>query len=117
MTAIRIVTPSGIDIGIDLIVREWLTETAFDIEAGAKRRAPVDTGRLRASITTKVQRREAIVGTDVEYAEPVHEGTAARARKSRGGLSGRIVAARPGKPFLADAFDQVIATQGNPIRL
>jgi len=45
--------------------------TALRIESGAKKRAPVDTGRLRASIgilERALNGKEAVVGTRVEYA-------------------------------------------------
>lgn len=50
------------------------------IEADAKRRCPVDTGRLRASLTTDVEREGKTtfvlkVGTNVEYASFVEYGT------------------------------------------
>lgn len=62
----------------------------------AKIRCPVDTGRLRSSISVE-QKREGrywatYVGSNVEYAYWVHEG-------SRG---------RPGRPFLQDAYNAVI---------
>lgn len=41
---------------------------AIAVESEAKRRAPVDTGRLRASITHDSDATGAIVGTNVEYA-------------------------------------------------
>ena len=119
MTEIRIVTPHDIDLGLNKLMREWLTETAFDIEAAAKRNCPVDTGRLRSSITTVVGGKDATIGTDVEYALPVHEGTPAHVTRSRRrtGIVGKIIAARAGQPFLARAFDEVIDREGNPIRL
>jgi bacteriophage HK97-gp10 putative tail-component len=49
------------------------------VEREAKRRAPVDTGRLRASITTRVVPGPtgpiAETGTDVDYAPPQEFGT------------------------------------------
>lgn len=48
------------------------------VEGRAKRLAPVDTGRLRASISTEMLRRDtptARVGTNVKYATFVHFGT------------------------------------------
>lgn len=50
------------------------------IETDAKRRCPVDTGRLRASLTTDVEREGETtfvlkVGTNVEYASFVENGT------------------------------------------
>ncbi len=46
-------------------------KTALKIESGAKKRAPVDTGRLRASIgilERALDGQEAVVGTRVDYA-------------------------------------------------
>lgn len=63
------------DFDIDSIVKRELTDTASDIEEEAKNRAPVDTGRLRASIEADVKGLEANIGTDVEYAPYVHDGT------------------------------------------
>ena len=66
------------------------------VEAAAKRRAPVDTGRLRSSIGTSLVEGadgvEVRVGTDVEYAPYVHDGT----RYFRG------------RPFLDDALREVL---------
>jgi HK97 gp10 family phage protein len=56
-----------------------LLRAAVSIEGTAKRLAPVDTGRLRASITHALERNSkglvAIVGTDVSYARFVELGT------------------------------------------
>lgn len=48
---------------------------ALLVEAGSKRRTPVLTGRLRGSITTRVQPLSATVGPHTNYALFVHEGT------------------------------------------
>ena len=57
-------------------VRHILGQTALTIERKAKQFSPVDTGRLRASITPIVDTRSvplwAKVGTDVDYAESVN---------------------------------------------
>lgn len=49
------------------------------VEREAKRRAPVDTGRLRASITTRIEPGTrgpvAVVGTNVDYAAAQEFGT------------------------------------------
>lgn len=52
-------------------------KTALDIESGAKRRCPVRTGNLRASLTTTIERDglRAQVGTSVYYAAYVELGT------------------------------------------
>lgn len=51
--------------------------SAFKIETDAKRRAPSDTGRLRSSIQTEIRKAgfEAVVFSDVNYAEAVEVGT------------------------------------------
>ena len=66
-------------------------KTAFGIEAKAKALAPVDTGLLRNSIQTDVERPlKATIGTNVEYAPHQEFGT--RHQK--------------GKPFLTPAADE-----------
>jgi HK97 gp10 family phage protein len=54
------------------------------VESAAKRLAPVDTGRLRASITHDSDEDGAVVGTNVEYAPMQELGTSTQ----------------PGTPFL-----------------
>ena len=57
-------------------------DTALELEGNAKQDCPVDTGRLRASIQTEnVGDLEYEVGTDVEYAKYVHDGTRKKAPK------------------------------------
>ena len=63
------------DFDIDDIVERELTDSANNIEKQAKNITPVDTGRLRASIKADVRELEANIGTDVEYARFVHDGT------------------------------------------
>lgn len=99
------------------------------VEAGAKRRVNVDTGRLRASIHTEMHAISgfmvARVGTDVSYARAVHGGTGIYGPKHmpirpknakvliwrpRGGS--RIIVARqvrgvPANKFLTDALKDV----------
>lgn len=89
------------------------------VEAKAKRLCPVDTGRLRSSISTEVLlvagRPIIRVGTNVEYALAVHEGHRAivpvRAKVLRFRLKGRgtwifrpRVRAVRGVPFLKNAL-------------
>lgn len=57
-------------------IKTALTRTLLDIEATAKERCPVDTGRLRASITPDmVGPTEGYVGTNVAYAAAVEYGS------------------------------------------
>jgi HK97 gp10 family phage protein len=44
-------------------------------EKYAKQIVPVDTGRLRNSITHEVDGKEVFIGTNVEYAPPIEYGT------------------------------------------
>lgn len=56
-------------------LRRFLTRSAVLLEGKVKENTPVDTGRLRASITHKVEPFRAIVGTNVHYAPHVEFGT------------------------------------------
>jgi phage gpG-like protein len=52
-----------------------MTKSAVDVEGWAKQNAPVDTGRLRSSIASKVETAfgeiQGVIGTNVKYAEHV----------------------------------------------
>lgn len=69
-----------------------LEAIGIEAESDAAELCPVDTGRLRNSITHTIDAGEqvAIIGTNVEYSLYVHEG----------------VHGRPGQPFLTDAVTQ-----------
>ena len=56
---------------------EQLQKAAFLVERNAKILCPVDTGRLRASITTQVDDKipRALIGTNVHYGIYVELGT------------------------------------------
>lgn len=60
---------------VDKIVTDEIGKTAYKIERDAKRACPVDTGRLRGSISTNLGNLEAEIGTNVEYAPFVEFGT------------------------------------------
>lgn len=66
--------------------------SALEVESKAKQNAPVDTGMLRASISTTGGGSEYEVGTNIEYAPFIEYGT-------------RYQAAQP---FLSPAFQLVI---------
>lgn len=60
-------------------VENVTTRAGLKVERSAKQKSPVDTGRLRASINTKVKKDLngvlAVVGTDVEYSHYVEYGS------------------------------------------
>lgn len=60
---------------IENVVSQELERTAHRIERQAKELAPVDTGDLRRSITTDGGGLAYEVGTNLEYAEYIEEGT------------------------------------------
>lgn len=85
----------------------------------AARKAPVDTGRLRSSITWRIEfvngRPVAVIGTNVAYAKFVHDGTGIYGR------AGTPILAKPGKVFVftpKGSADPVFArsTKGVPAR-
>ena len=59
--------------------RQVVAKSALDVEAGGKRRAPVDTGNLRGSITTELrgngQLFSAEIGPTANYGGHVEFGT------------------------------------------
>lgn len=61
-------------------VKKAVERTAVDVQNEARRRAPVDTGRLRSSIVHRMENRgrsvSYSVGTNVNYAAAVEFGTA-----------------------------------------
>lgn len=102
-------------------VRDFLQRSAFTVEARAKQAVPVDTGRLRASITTRVEPLRAIVGSNLIYAAFVEFGTrphmppvsALQPWARRHGFASpwplaRAIAARGtrAQPYLLPAFNQ-----------
>lgn len=75
---------------------KYLAKLAVQVETGAKQRCPVDTGRLRSSISWRLEQEQgglaAYVGTVTEYAPFVELGT-------------RFMSARP---FLLPALRAVV---------
>ena len=67
-----------------------LAKAVLVVERQAKEDCPVDTGRLRASITSEVSGLEGKVGTNVEYAGFVEYGTSKM----------------PAKPYLFPALEK-----------
>lgn len=56
-------------------LKEFFAKSTLAIEAEAKERAPVDTGRLRGSIQSRLQPTRAFVRANVQYASHVEFGT------------------------------------------
>ena len=75
-----IIDPSALAelLDADMVARE-LVRVGVRVERGAKRLCPVDTGRLRSSITQQLERDSQglveVVGTNVDYAPYVELGT------------------------------------------
>lgn len=59
----------------DDFVTEFLEEACMMVERDAKILCPVGNGELRNSITSEVDGNEGRVGTNLEYAPYVHQGT------------------------------------------
>ena len=55
-----------------------VNKTALLVQGEAKKRTPVDTGRLRTSIRTRTNQLEGEVYTNVKYAIAVHENVKSR---------------------------------------
>lgn len=68
----------------DIDLTEPLNKACLLVENDAKRKCPVDTGQLRASITHEVEGQTGIVGTNIEYAPYVEYGTGIHARDGNG---------------------------------
>jgi HK97 gp10 family phage protein len=115
--------------------RRELEEAARQVVNRAKVLAPVDTGRLRASIRVESRRTFTFrsvytVGSNVEYAGFVNDGTRPHVIRPRNAqalrfrVGGRVVYARvvnhPGtraKPFLDRALREVAASRGYSFRV
>ena len=83
------------------------------VQRSAKIKAPVDTGRLRASITPEVRwqgnKAVGIVGSNVIYAPFVELGTRqnlGRFTRSNDGADGGFFVSANAQPFLQPAFDE-----------
>lgn len=120
-----IAAASGARSSIEDKLLQGVEKALLVVEADAKRNCPVDDGRLRSSITHSVtsdaSSASGRVGTNVEYAPYVHEGTGIYARDGNGRQTpwvytdpktGECVFTHGQKPqpFLRDAMDQ---NQGN----
>jgi hypothetical protein len=104
---------------------ELMSKVVLTIEGNVKRVVPVRTGTLRRSITSRVEDggNRGVVGTNVPYARPVHEGSKPhiirprRAKALRFQAGGETVFAKfvrhpgtRGQPFLAEGLRRSRAT-------
>jgi HK97 gp10 family phage protein len=98
-------------------VAKELFKGALDIESGAKQRAPVDTGRLRSSIQSKIDKEDvsAEVTVNVDYAPYVEFGTGQYAKAYLAGKPREMVdharefyktgnGYRPARPYLFPTY-------------
>ena len=56
-------------------IQRALTKSCLMVEAQAKVNCPVDDGQLRQSISSEIEGNIGVIGTNVEYAPYVHQGT------------------------------------------
>lgn len=64
-----------VKLAVEKGIKLGLYTSALLVEGSATRLAAVDTGRLRGSITHRINNYEALIGTNVEYAPYVELGT------------------------------------------
>lgn len=108
------------------IVARDMLRRGYKVETKAKELCPVDTGRLRSSITLQQLQRAGVpvvlIGTNVQYASYVHDGTGIYGplhapitpkrgrylvftpRGARAPVFARSVRGMPGRPFLERAL-------------
>ena len=93
-------------------LKQALTMSGLVVETKAKELCPVDTGRLRASITSKVEGSSAFVGTNVDYA-PYVEYQAGLDNPKPGKETGQMPFLRPAlflsKGKIAEIFKKIFA--------
>ncbi|MBQ2663076.1 MAG: HK97 gp10 family phage protein [Clostridia bacterium] len=68
--------------GLTMGLHNALAQSGETVRADAVANCPVDTGRLRGSITSTVEGNSAVVGTNVEYGIYVEFGTGSQGDKS-----------------------------------
>lgn len=66
-------------------IQDALLSAGLQVEGAAKKNAPVDTGRLRSSIRTRMYPLRAVIEANSNYAHWVHDGTKAHVIEPKGG--------------------------------
>lgn len=99
------------------VINQRLEDACQIVENTAKQDCPIDDGTLRASITHKVENNIGVIGTNIEYAPFVHQGTGLYALEGNGrknvpwtyksadGTFHKTSGIQP-NPFLQNAFDK-----------
>ena len=87
---------------------QLMQRIVLTVEGQAKRNAPVRTGLLRRSITSRVEEAGArgVVGTNVSYARYVHDGT--RYQQAQPFLTDALEASR-------DTIDELLQAAGEQL--
>lgn len=102
---------------VDGLLHEVMLGAAIVAEREAKRLCPVDTGRLRGSITHEVTKDgaqvRAVVGTNVEYAAPVEYGTHAAGEPDAPGKVSHSPGGTAPRPFLRPGLARAVAILRN----
>ena len=73
---------------IDRTAKVFLPAAGAAVAAQAKELAPVVTGNLKGSISYRVEGRDAIIGTNVDYAQHIEYGTRGLPKMSLRGFVG-----------------------------
>lgn len=102
-------------LGSPELAKRFLRKAGSMVERDAKRNCPVDTGNLRSSITHEVVDETCAIGTNVEYAPYVHQGTGIYATDGSGRNTPwsyqdeeghwHTTIGMPPRPFLTSALD------------
>ena len=98
---------------LNKVNEQFLPRAALDVEAEAVRRVPVDRGGLKGSISSRVDGDQAIIGTNLEYAEAVEYGSRPHTINSPVKIKGvgwRYIKTHPGttaQPYLRPAIDKL----------
>lgn len=98
-------------------IEKGLEKACQIVENEAKQKCPVNDGTLRASITHKIENKSGIIGSNLEYAVYVHEGTGLYAKDGKGrkqvpwiykDAQGHTHVTKGNKPnpFLQEAIDE-----------
>lgn len=87
------------------------TDAGRVVAADAQRRAPRRTGRLRSSITTRIEGSAVTVGTDVRYGMPVHQGVPSHHMQPQPFLTDALAATQPQvQATYAGELDRIVNT-------